>query len=388
MLQQAKTALKRIKVSRHHSGSSGVTPISKLLWQGLPYYLNRRGFARNPLTVFISVNGRCNLRCRLCDIGNKTDVSQFHKNLAGETGQDFPIERLKTLLDEISTFKPYIGVTTTEPLLYKPMWDAVRHAKSRGMEMNITTGGLTIDTHVDEILDSGLHKISVSIDGPPAIHNEMRAVPGAYERIMKGLNQLIEKKKSKGLKYPYIYITTFVADTNNQHLVELMSGLPLDGIEHINIKMMLFLTKEVMNNHNSQFGEKYPATVSCMPDDFFADKIDLDILIDQVREIEKRYKDKLTLHFEADKSQIDRYLNSPTEFMDSTKCVFPWYLSQITNEGDLITVTRCFNVKFGNIMEKPFSQVWNGQKFREFRMDLQKHGRFPGCSRCDGLVYR
>ena len=388
MLRQSKLFLSRLKVALHHSGSSGTTSPFRLLSQGLPYYTNRQGYARDPLTLFLSVNGRCDLRCRMCDIGNKNTDSQFYKNLAGDEGKDFPYERFKTLVDEVSSFKPYISITTTEPLLYKPMFEAVAYVKSKGMEMNITTGGLRISKRVDEILDSGLHKLSVSIDGPPAIHDEMRGLPGSYDRIMDGVRLLIEKKKTRGLKRPYIYFTAFVADTNYAHLVELVEGLPLEDLERVNIKLMVFLTESVAQKHNDIYGEKYPATAACVPDNFAADSMDLAVLREQAREIRERFGDKVTLHFESEGNEMDTYFNHPEEFMDSTRCVFPWFISQITNDGDLITNTRCFNVKFGNIMDRSFADVWNGPDFRQFRRDLQKHGRFPGCSRCDGVPYR
>jgi MoaA/NifB/PqqE/SkfB family radical SAM enzyme len=38
----------------------------------------------------------------------------------------------------------------------------------------------------------------------------------------------------------------------------------------------------------------------------------------------------------------------------------------------------------GNINEQPFYEIWNGEKYKEFRRQLSK-GLMPVCSRCCGL---
>jgi Fe-coproporphyrin III synthase len=388
MIKQASLFLRRLKVSQKHSGSNGRANPLQLIRQGIPYYLNSAGYARNPMTIFLSINGKCNLRCRMCDIGTKAEDSQFFKNLAGEVGQDFPFERFKTLMDEVSHFKPYLGITTTEPFLYKNIFNAVDYANTKGIKSNVTTNGILVAKHVDDIIDSGMHKLTISIDGPAAIHNEMRGLKDGYERILEGLNALIERKKERNVNFPLIFISSFLADTNYRNAVEMMENLPLQGIERVNMKLMVFFTQEMAEKHNMVWGDKYPATPSCMPNDFVAPNIDINELFQQTSKLKERFSEKLILHFEPDKKMFEKFLFQPEEFIDSSKCVFPWFISQLTCDGDMIVYTRCFNKIFGNIMNQSFEEVWNGEPMREFRRDLQTHGRFPGCSRCDGVLYR
>jgi Fe-coproporphyrin III synthase len=352
--------------------------------------LFRNGYAHWPLTLFLSINGRCNLKCRMCDIGQNKCDSMFYKNLAGAAEQplDFPFERFKSLMDEVQHFRPYIAVTTTEPFLYPHIFDAVEYARSCNLLMNITTNGLLVEKNIDEILDSGLHRLSVSLDGPPHIHNEMRGVPRTYERVVNGLRLLAEKKKSRGVEYPEVLINSFICDTNHEYLLEFVENLPHDIIDHVNIKLMVFSTTEIVERHNSMFGERYPTTEACMPDDFAYNKFDLNLLCRQADEVQKRFGDLVTLHFEPDLHMFERYFFRPPEFMDDTRCVLPWFVTQILTSGQVIVLTRCYNLNLGNILETPFKEVWNGPIMRKFRIDLQKYGRFPGCARCDGVLYR
>jgi MoaA/NifB/PqqE/SkfB family radical SAM enzyme len=326
----------------------------------------------------------------MCDIGQAKCDSMFYKNLTGNCKNplDFPFERFKTLIDEVRSFHPYIAITTTEPFLYPYIFDAIDYARSSGLLMNITTNGLLLEKRVDEILDSGLHRLSVSLDGPPRIHDEMRGVPGTYDKVINGLRMLDLKKKERGMQFPEVLINSFVCDTNHAYLLEFVESLPKDLISHVNIKLMVYSTKEITARHNSMFGHKYPATEACMPDDFAYNKFDIALLYQQTKEIAQRFKGLVALHFEPDFKKFERYFYRPSEFMDDTRCVLPWFVSQILTSGHVNVLTRCYNIDLGNIMEKPFAEVWNGDIMRQFRKDLQKYGRFPGCARCDGVLYR
>lgn len=380
--------LKRLRTSKRHSGASDNIGLWKIVRQGIPYYLNRQGFALPPFTLFFTINGKCNLHCRMCDIGQKNKDSMFYQNLKGGGAHDFPIERFRSLMDEVKIFHPYIGITTTEPLLYPHIFDAVEYARSRGMNMNISTNGLLLEKYVREVIDSGLHRISVSLDGPAHIHDNMRGMPGLYDKVISGLRLLNEEKKKRGSKLPHVYIGTFICDTNHSHLLEFVENLPSEGIDNVNIKLMVFFTKEMALNHNRIFGNDLAATCSCMPNDFFAANLNVSRIVAQVKEIRRRFNNRCTFHFEPHKDKMEKYFFKPEEFMDSSRCVLPWFVAQINTKGDLLPLTRCYAATYGNIMDRPFLDVWNGQELRGFRRKLQKFGRFPGCARCDGVLYR
>ncbi|MFH1090828.1 MAG: radical SAM protein, partial [Pseudomonadota bacterium] len=154
MLDNLKLLAKRLITSRRHSGAGEGLSLWRLIRQGLPYYFNPRGFARPPLTLFIGINGRCNLRCRMCDVGQQNTESMFYQNLVGPDKADFPLERFKTLMDEVQAYRPYVGLTTTEPLLYPYIFDAVRYAGQKGLRMNISTNGVLVERFAEEIVDS------------------------------------------------------------------------------------------------------------------------------------------------------------------------------------------------------------------------------------------
>ncbi len=63
--------------------------------------------------------------------------------------------------------------------------------------------------------------------------------------------------------------------------------------------------------------------------------------------------------------------------------ITPWNHFQIAVDGEVYTMTRCFNYSFGNLINQSFNDVWNGKKIKFFRKNLLNcDGAMPACARC------
>ena len=374
---------------KHVSAGANATPL-RLAVQGVPYILGVNGYGFPPLSIFFIINSRCNMKCQMCDVGRRYEESMFYKNLVGPgvSGRgDFPIERFESLMDEVKAFRPFISITSTEPLLYEPLPRAIAAAKSRGLAVNVTTNGLLLSRRYLELLDAGLDRLTVSLDGPADIHDRIRGVPGAFRTIQKGLLDLIDQKKRLGIGRPAITINTVITNLNTGSLGKLLEVLPLADVDQITFALMSFCHQELADRHNEQWGEKYPASRTCLEGDTDPAKIDVRLLHEELRGIEEQYHGKVLFFFRNSPQFLEKYFHRPDEFMDFRPCLFPWFTAQVTASGDLIGVTRCYPRSFGNILDRPFLEVWNETQMREFRKELRKHRRFPACTRCEGVLY-
>ena len=139
--------------------------------------------------------------------------------------------------------------------------------------------------------------------------------------------------------------------------------------------------------HNEMFGQKYDATSACLSGGIDLNSVDTDVLYDEVLRVTKGYSGKCKFFFNHGRKGLRKYYHEPEVFLDETKCVFPWYTMQINVDGDVEPPQRCYHNIFGNILEKEFAEIWNGKKMRDFRKDLRKYGRFPACTRCEGVNF-
>ncbi len=95
------------------------------------------------------------------------------------------------LLDQIAEVgKPIVILTGGEPLLRKDIFDITRHGTNRGLRMVMAPNGTLVTPEIArEMKDSGIQRISISIDGESEDqHDAFRGVPGAYKGAINGIN--------------------------------------------------------------------------------------------------------------------------------------------------------------------------------------------------------
>lgn len=387
MMRQVKKYYKRFfQIQAHQSAGRNATPW-RLAWNALPYLFLRNGYSLPPLSLFFIINSTCNFKCQMCDVGQNNPDSMFYQNLVGPDKGDYPIAAFKRLIDEVKAFKPYISITSTEPLLYRPLPEIIKYVIASGLKINVLTNGYLLEKRAEEIVDLGLYSLNVSIDGPARIHNKLRGVKNAYEQVLAGIMKIVELKKKRNVKYPHIGINATVTDLTAPYMVEMIKSLPMEHLVKVSFMTMVFLYKELADKHNNLFGDRYRATEVCLAGGADPKKMDVEKLIEQSKLAKKMYPKKVFLYYQPDKDMLDRYFYRPEEFMDGTRCVFPWFSAQILSNGDMVGLTRCYSTIFGNVIKDSFKDVWLGKKMRGFRKDLQKYGRFPACTRCEGVLY-
>lgn len=359
----------------------------RIISQGLPYYFLNNGFSFTPLSVFIHVNSRCNLKCKMCDVGQDVPESMFYQNLKGDSKGDMPIDSFKRIIDKIKHLKPFIGIPVLEPLFYPYIVKAIKYVNEQKMRISIATNGTLLEDLAEDLVAAGLTKIIISVDGPQNVHDKIRGVEGTHQKVMKGIARLAQVKSALNRREPYIFINYVISEDNYSVLTKCLNSLPMEHIENVNFRVMFYCTEALAVQHNRIFGDKYKATSTCLYGGINLKNIDIDILYEQIIEVTKGYKRKCILFFNHGKEGLRTYFYNPETFLDGTRCVFPWYTMQVDHDGNVIAPQRCYHNIFGNILSQEFDQIWNGEKMRGFRKDLRKYGRFLACSRCEGVNF-
>jgi AdoMet-dependent heme synthase len=94
------------------------------------------------------------------------------------------------LLDQIAQVaKPIIILTGGEPLLREDIFEIAKYGDAKGMRMVMAPNGTLVTPEIAaQMADSGIQRISVSLDGSSAeSHDAFRGVPGAFEGALKGI---------------------------------------------------------------------------------------------------------------------------------------------------------------------------------------------------------
>ncbi len=345
------------------------------------------GYERSflPQVIYMVLNGRCNLKCKMCDVGTHTLDTSFYDKLALFKG-DIDLDRLKTFVDSVQHFNPLISFTSTEPLLYKWLTEISRYIKSKNMDLSITTNGYLLPKFAEEFVKTGVDSISISLDGPSHIHNEIRGVSDSFEKAIDGLERLERLKRKYNKKYPLVSINYTITEYNYDQLVNFINYMDKYDIALYTFSHSNFITPEMSVSHNTNFEHIGHSRPTCITNTDF-NKIDYEELYNQVMHIKTR-KSNLPILFIPDFNStraIEEYYTNHTRKFGNRTCFVPWKYAQILANGDVTVLTRCFDVTFGNIFEEEFENIWNGKKIKSFRSALKENSYFPACLRCCGL---
>jgi AdoMet-dependent heme synthase len=133
--------------------------------------------------VFWEVTKGCNLRCIHCratatELSSPTDLAT--RNALG-------------IIDQIAAAaNPILVLSGGEPLYRSDIFQLARHATDKGLRVALATNGTLVTKDVAQmIVDSGVRRVSISLDGADAAtHDTFRGIPGAFDAAVHGLRNL------------------------------------------------------------------------------------------------------------------------------------------------------------------------------------------------------
>lgn len=138
----------------------------------------------------LEITRTCALACRHCR-GDSRPESYAEELRFGE---------IRAILDNTASFsRPILIITGGEPLIRSDVYDIAAYSSSLGFRTVLATcGHLLNDLTVRLLIDSGVSRISLSIDGATSsTHDLFRGVPGAFEATLRG----IDSARRNGLEF-------------------------------------------------------------------------------------------------------------------------------------------------------------------------------------------
>jgi radical SAM protein with 4Fe4S-binding SPASM domain len=133
--------------------------------------------------VFWEVTKGCNLRCIHCR-ATATELS---------SPTDLATRTALTIIDQIAAAaNPILVLSGGEPLYRSDIFQLARYATDQGLRVALATNGTLVTKDVARmIVDAGVRRVSISLDGADAaIHDSFRGIPGAFDAAVRGLRNL------------------------------------------------------------------------------------------------------------------------------------------------------------------------------------------------------
>jgi len=172
-----------------------------------------------PRLVFWEVTKGCNLRCIHC----RATATELSSSL------DLPTTIALNIIKQVSQLSlPILVLSGGEPLFRADIFELARYARECGLRVALATNGTLVNKEVArKIVDAGVRRVSISLDGADAAtHDAFRGIPGAFEGALAGLRNLKELGMS-------VQINMTIARHNAQQLpavLEMVRRLGADAL--------------------------------------------------------------------------------------------------------------------------------------------------------------
>jgi MoaA/NifB/PqqE/SkfB family radical SAM enzyme len=311
--------------------------------------------------VVISLHEGCDCRCVMCDIWKIREP------------QAFPIAKLRWQLQSFDSLGVrWVVFTGGEPQRHPHFADFASALKSRGIRVTLLTAGLELEGHADEVASS-VDDLIVSLDGPPEVHNRIRRVPLAFERMARGFNAVRESRPEIPIR-----ARSTVQAANHGSLCATVECAAQNGLASISF-LAADLTSDAFNRPSGwtasrQSSVALTSTQVCALEDEIESLIAAYECGGFVAETPEKLR-RIVTHFRAHLGQVPAV---------APRCNAPWVSAVIEAGGQ---VRPCFfHAPIGNIDQQTVAEAVNSNEALQFRANLDIATN-PTCRRCVCSLY-
>jgi len=330
----------------------------------LPSHLLQFSADKKPVVVW-NMTRRCNLKCVHC----------YAHALEEEGVDDISTERAKAMIDDLAAYgAPVMLFSGGEPLVRKDLTELAKHAVSKGMRAVISTNGTLITKDkARELKEVGLSYVGISLDGGQEVHDRFRKVPGSFKKAVQG----IENCQAEGLKVGL----RFTINKRNQGEVPVL----FDLVRDLEVPRICFYHLVYSGRGSELIKEDL---------DHAETRAVLDLILDRTRELFEQGKPKEVL-------TVDNHADGPYLWMrlqreDPRRAEEVFELLQfnegnssgrgigcISWDGQVHADQFWRNHSFGNVLERPFSAIWDDPAIELLHKLKNKKAHVGGrCAKC------
>jgi len=309
--------------------------------------------------VVISPHNQCNCRCVMCDIWRIREPQEI---------KPADLERQLASFRELGV--RWVVFTGGEPQLNDQLGAMALMLRAEGIRVTMLTAGLLLERHAESIAAT-IDDVIVSLDGPPAVHNRIRRVPGAFEQLAAGIKALRQTRSEIAVRG-----RCTVQKANYQSLCEVVESAKDIGLNSISL-LAADLTSAAFNRPQGWQPDRQER-VALKVDEIEALEAEIERLIrehsldlDSGFVVESAGKlRRLALHFRAHLGLAQHI---------APRCNAPWVSAVIEASGD---VRPCFfHPALGNIHRQTLHDIVNSPEAVRFRANLDVAAN-PVCRRC------
>jgi MoaA/NifB/PqqE/SkfB family radical SAM enzyme len=295
----------------------------------------------------------------MCDIWKIREVREITR------------EDLEPHLDSLRQLKvQWLVLSGGEPLLHSALPELCHAVRGEGIRITLLTSGLLLGPRAPMIA-LNFDDIIVSLDGPAEVHDRIRGIPQAFQKMRDGIKALRALRRDIPIQG-----RCTVQPENCASLRQTVTGardLTLNSISFLAVD----ITSQAFNRPEGWPLDRQ-ADMRLAPGDIEGLEQEIELLIQEmghkipatfIVETPEKLR-RIPRHFRALLGEVQPM---------APLCNAPWVSAVIDSDG---SVQPCFfHPPIGNLREQPLIGILNDRKAMEFRQHLDIPND-PICQRC------
>ncbi len=290
---------------------------------------------------------------------------------ANQSKNEISVEELEK---HLAAFKKLgvqrVALSGGEALLHSNLWKFCDLLHSIGAKISLLSTGVTLSHHAKNVV-AHCDEVIVSLDGSKDIHNRIRNIPGAFEKLEEGVRAI----KAIDPKFK-VTARTVLQKQNFRDFPNIIESAQRIGLDQISF-LAADVSSEAFNRPNPWEKEKV-SEIALNRDEI----LELEsILKESFSDFEKEYNTKFIAESQSKIMELSQQYKAITGISDfpNKKCNAPWVSAVMESDG---SVLPCFFHKpYGNINDASFLDLINSEEAIDFRkkLDVTKD---PICKKC------
>lgn len=297
---------------------------------------------QHPIYLVHALTARCNARCGFCAWN-----PDFY-----DPRDQLPTEQILQLYSDARE-AGFVGVSIWggEPLLHPDFERVVAHAHRIGLATNMVTNGFLLERKLDAVLEH-VDRICISVDHPSSQHDEMRRIPGLFDRIVRTTRTIRARAPNKPILFIYTMQRTNTDVASIRAMADLLRDLRVLGVFNV-------LREEAASKDAVDLGG------------YAASQEQLATAFGELRTLERRGCPILNSH-----THMAMLAAGPPAYT----CHWPKLMLPIEANGDVVDCMHWGTRPVGSVKSTPFRELLASPRLRELAGDAGEQ-----CHKCVSL---
>lgn len=237
-----------------------------------------------------------------------------------------------------------------EALMHNNLWKLCGLLKQKSIKITLLSTGLLLRKFSNEIVDH-VDEVIVSVDGSRDVHNKIRNIPEAFEKLADGVKSIKDLKPEFRITGRCVLQKQNYFDLNNI----------ISSAREIRLDQISFLAADVSTPAFNHLGTLQQNDIA----------LTLDEAKDLLKMIETIPHSDFVAESPGKMKKIAQYylaMAGEGEF-ESPPCNAPWVSAVLESDGRLMPCF--FHKEYGNVSGKDFEGVLNSEEAIGFRRQLK-----------------